>query len=440
MRGSHGVLKLLRVPAALMVVFALVAAACGDDDDDVDAAPTTEAPAPEPAVEEPEPEPVSEEPEPEPEPVAEEPAAEEEMAEEAIVEEEMAEEEMAEEEEAMAFTDVCPAKIVVQTNWFPEAEHGGTYQVIGPDGIIDGENGTYRGPLAGTGLELEVRAGSQFIGFQPVTSVMYQDPEIFFGYVDGGESIQQSGANPTIAVMANLEISPLAMLWDPGTYSFTSIEDIRDEGVTVLHFDPSVSIEYFVETGQLSQGQLDASFDGSPAAFLASNGGIVFQSFATNAPSLYENVITDWGRPLDYLLTHDFGWTQYQSPLVVRPDTITEYRDCLKMLIPVFQQGWIDYMNDPVPMNNRILDIVEAQATFWSLSEQLNADAITVMRDLDIVSNGPDGTFGNFDMDRIQTLIDQIAPVFIEAGAEVKEGLRAEDIATNEFVDPSIGF
>ena len=423
-----------------MVVFALVAAACGDDDDDVDAAPTTEAPAPEPAVEEPEPEPVSEEPEPEPEPAAEEPAAEEPAAEEEMAEEEMAEEEMAEEEEVMAFTDVCPAKIVVQTNWFPEAEHGGTYQVIGPDGIIDGENGTYRGPLAGTGLELEVRAGSQFIGFQPVTSVMYQDPDIFFGYVDGGESIQQSGANPTIAVMANLEISPLAMLWDPGTYDFTSIEDIRDEGVTVLHFDPSVSIEYFVETGQLSRDQLDASFDGSPAAFLASNGGIVFQSFATNAPSLYQNVITDWGKPLDYLLTHDFGWTQYQSPLVVRPDTITDYRDCLKMLIPVFQQGWIDYMNDPVPMNNRILDIVEAQATFWSLSEQLNADAITVMRDLDIVSNGPDGTFGNFDMDRIQTLINQIAPVFSEAGAEVKDGLQAEDIATNEFVDPSIGF
>ena len=433
MRGSRGVLERLRILAALMLVFALVAAACGDDDGDVDAAPTTEpaAPsetAPEPAVEEPEPEPVTEEPEPEPDPDTEEPA----------VEEEMAEEEMAAEE--MAFTDVCPARIVVQTNWFPEAEHGGTYQVIGPDGIIDGANGTYSGPLADTGLELEIRSGSQFIGFQPVTSVMYQDPDIFFGYVDGGEAIQQSGANPTIAVMANLEISPLAMLWDPGTYAFTSIEDIRDAGATVLHFDPSVSMEYFVATGQLSRDQLDASFDGSPAAFLASNGGIVFQSFATNAPSLYEKVITDWGKPIDYLLTHDFGWTQYQSPLVVRPDTITDYRDCLKMLIPVFQQGWIDYMNDPVPVNNRILEIVEAQATFWSLSEELNADAIAVMRDLDIVSNGPDDTFGNFDMDRIQTLIDQIAPVFVDAGAEVKEGLQAEDIATNEFIDPSIGF
>ena len=423
MRSSHRVPKRPRTLIALTVVFALMAAACGDDGGDVDTAPTTEPPAPSetapaPVIEEPEPEPVTEAPEPEPDPGTEEPAVEEEMA----------------------FADVCPTRIVVQTNWFPEAEHGGTYQVIGPDGTIDGANGTYSGPLADTGLELEIRSGSQFIGFQPVTSVMYQDPDIFFGYVDGGEAIQQSGANPTVAVMANLEISPLAMLWDPETYDFTSIEDIRDEGVTVLHFDPSVSIDYFVETGQLSRDQTDASFDGSPAVFLASNGGIVFQSFATNAPSLYEKVIADWGKPIDYLLVHDFGWTQYQSPLVVRPDTLTDYRDCLKMLIPVFQQGWIDYMNDPVPVNNRILEIVEAQATFWSLSEELNADAITVMRDLDIVSNGPDGTFGNFDMDRIQKLIDQIAPVFVEAGADVKEGLRAEDIATNEFIDPSIGF
>ena len=128
-----------------MLVFALVAAACGDDDGDGDAAPATEPPAtteaaPEPSPE-PEPEPVAEEPEPEPEPVAEEPEPESEpVAEEPAV------------EEAMAFTDVCPAKIVVQTNWFPEAEHGGTYQVIGPEGIIDGENGTYRGRLADTGL------------------------------------------------------------------------------------------------------------------------------------------------------------------------------------------------------------------------------------------------------------------------------------------------
>ena len=93
-------------------------------------------------------------------------------------------------------------------------------------------------------------------------------------------------------------------------------------------------------------------------------------------------------------------------------------------------------MNDPVPVNNRILEIVAAQASVWTLSEELNAVAITAMRDLDIVSNGSDGTFGNFDMDRIQKLIDQIAPVFVEAGADVKEGLRAEDTATNELHRP----
>lgn len=404
MCGNSGVFHRLRILVGVFLTFGLVAAACGDDSGGADGAPDEPAAAEEPA----------------PEPAAEE------------------EGEMAGEE--AAFTDVCPDVIVVQTNWFPEVEHGGTYQLIGPDGVIDAANGAYSGPLADTGLELEIRSGSQFIGFQPVTSVMYQNPDIFFGYIDGGEAIQQSGVNPTVAVMANLEISPLAMMWDPETYDFASIEDIRDQAATILHFDPSVSIQYFVETGQLNPTQLDASFDGSPAAFIASNGELVFQSFATNSPSLYEKVYTDWGKPIDFLLVHDFGWTHYQSALAVRPETITSHHDCLEMLVPVFQQGWIDYMADPLPVNNQILEIVEAQATFWSLSEELNADAITAMRDLDIVSNGPDDTFGNFDMDRIQKLIDEVGPVFVKAGAEVKESLQAEDVATNEFIDPSIGF
>ena len=348
-----------------------------------------------------------------------------------MAEEEMAEEEMAEEE--MAFADVCPAKIVVQTNWFPEAEHGGTYQVIGPDGTIDGANGTYSGPLADTGLELEIRSGSQFIGFQPVTSAMYQDPDIFFGYVDGGEAIQQSGANPTVAVMANLDISPLAMLWDPETYDFTSIEDIRDEGVTVLHFDPSVSIEYFVETGQLSRDQTDASFDGSPAVFLASNWGNRLPEFRHqcsvvvregDCPTGVSPSTTSWSTTSAGRSTSRRWWFGPTRSRLTGIVSRCWYR--------CSSRAGSNYMNDPVPVNNRILEIVEAQATFWSLSEELNADAITVMRDLDIVSNGPDGTFGNFDMDRIPDA-DRPARAGLRRGGRRGQGrlAGAEDIATN---------
>ena len=40
---------------------------------------------------------------------------------------------------AAAATDevVCPANLVIQTDWWPEIEHGGTYQLIGAGGVAD---------------------------------------------------------------------------------------------------------------------------------------------------------------------------------------------------------------------------------------------------------------------------------------------------------------
>jgi|SRR5918998_4490461 alkanesulfonate monooxygenase SsuD/methylene tetrahydromethanopterin reductase-like flavin-dependent oxidoreductase (luciferase family) len=58
----------------------------------------------------------------------------------------------------------------------------------------------------------------------------------------------------------------------------------------------------------------------------------------------------------------------------------------------------------------------------------------------EIVSNGSDEVLGNFDMDRLQTLIDESVPIFETAGVDsIKADLTAEDVATNEFIDDSIG-
>ena len=36
---------------------------------------------------------------------------------------------------------------MIQTDWFPELEHGGTYQLIGPDGTADKATVSYSGPV-----------------------------------------------------------------------------------------------------------------------------------------------------------------------------------------------------------------------------------------------------------------------------------------------------
>ena len=63
----------------------------------------------------------------------------------------------------------CPDPVVIQTDWFPESEHGAMYELFGDgDYSIDAENlivtGTLHDGATDTGIGLEVRTGGPAIG------------------------------------------------------------------------------------------------------------------------------------------------------------------------------------------------------------------------------------------------------------------------------------
>ncbi|MGO1990867.1 MAG: ABC transporter substrate-binding protein, partial [Corynebacterium sp.] len=74
-------------------------------------------------------------------------------------------------------SSVCPETVVVQTDWFPEAEHGHLYEQLDYDGegrdavSIDADGKVVSGPLFDgdngyTGVDLEIRSGGPAIGNQ----------------------------------------------------------------------------------------------------------------------------------------------------------------------------------------------------------------------------------------------------------------------------------
>ena len=67
--------------------------------------------------------------------------------------------------------------------------------------------------------------------------------------------------------------------------------------------------------------------------------------------------------------------------------------------------------------------------------EEVAAYSVETQKELGLIGNGPDETLGNFDMDRANNVLQQMK----DAGLDVPAELKAEDIYTNEFVDPSIG-
>src|SRR5919197_824736 len=337
----------------------------------------------------------------------------------------------------------CPDPIVVQTDWDPESEYGVYYFLLGPDYKINKTKKTVSGSLVAegqnTGVHLEVRAGGPSIGFEPVTSQMYTDQHITLGQVNTDEAIRFSAKQPTLAVAAPMEISPFMIMWDPKTYpQFNIIADIGRTNTKVFYFQGDTYMEYLVGSGILKRSQVDGSYDGKPANFVASGGKIAQAGFATSEPYIYEHELPQWDKPVKYALINDTGYPFYPQALSIRAADKAKLAPCLKKLVPIVQRAEIDYLKSPDKTTQLILNLVKQYKTGWQYSNGLANYALGKMRS-DFVNNGPDKTLGNFDMTRVKRMVDIDTPIFVSQKKPPRQGLKPEDIATNEFIDPSIG-
>ncbi len=344
---------------------------------------------------------------------------------------------------------VCPDPIVFQTDWNPESEHGFLYNLVGPGFTVDTAKKRVTGPLVAsgkdTGVKIQVRMGGPSIGFQPVPAVMYLDRSITLGYVATEEAVQYSIKQPTTAVMAQLEISPLAIMWSPDLHpNFHTIADIGQTTTKVLYTNGLTYMEYLVGAGILRRAQLNGSYNGAPDLFVGSGGKAALQGFATSEPYLYEHEIKQWGKPLAYQLVNDTGYPSYFAAVSVRSGDKQQLAPCLRKLVPILQQSQVDFAKNPQPAINLILQLVDQYKTGWVYSRGLAEFSARQMVQKGIVANGvvgnhSDTTLGNFDMARVKRTMDIVTPIFAAEKKPVRPGLRPEDIATNEFIDPQIG-
>lgn len=339
----------------------------------------------------------------------------------------------------------CPDTVVIQTDWNPESEHGGLYQMFGPDPEIDAGTKRVTGPLldkagASTGVNLEVRSGGPAIGFQTVTSQMYTAPEITLGYINTDEAAQLSATQPTTAVFAPLDISPLMIMWDPATYpDVKTIADLGRTGARVRYFEGSAYMAYFTGSGLLTAEQVDGSYDGTPANFVAAGGKDAQQGFASAEPYIYQNEVSAWGRPVNFQLLNDAGFQAYQAAISVRSGDLEALSGCMAKLVPLMQQAQVDYMADPAKANALILELVQQYDTGWVYSDGVAGYSAEQQIKLGLVGNGPNATIGDFDMARVQGVLDIVTPIFAGQGTPVKDGTTAETLATNRFIDTAIG-
>jgi len=339
---------------------------------------------------------------------------------------------------------ICPDPIVVQTSWFSQVEHFVAYQLLGSGYTVDAGHKRVTGPLIAhgvdTGVRIEIRAGGPAIGFQQVSAQMYADRSITLGMIPLDEAIQNSAGQPVTGVMTPYDVDPLVIMWDPATYpAFNTISDIGQTDTKVLFFNGERTyMDYLLGTGQLRRSQVDGSYDGSPARLAASRGAIAVQGFATSEPWKWEHEVPAWDKPLRYQLVADSGYPNYRNLLAIRSGDKQRLAPCLQRLVPILQQSTVDFMADPDPVIRTILSIIGRTRQAYTDSTARSEQAVRVMRDDGLVTDGKTAVLGDFDPSRLRRLITIDVPIFAGQHKPLKPGLTADDIATNEFLDPTI--
>jgi hypothetical protein len=338
----------------------------------------------------------------------------------------------------------CPDTVVVQTNWWPQAEYGGLYRLLGKDVKIDKDKKVVSAPLVAdgvdTGVRIEIRAGGPANNFTPSSKLLYTDKAITLGGSDIDQAAQFSKDSPVVGVFAPMDLSPLVLMWDPQTYpNFKTIVDIGQAGTRVLTFQGSTYVEYLIGSGILRKAQVEGSYDGTPARFVAENGKVVQQGYLTNEVYAYEQEIPQWKKKVAWTLVNDAGYPNYPETLVIRPDRKAELAPCLKKLVPILQRSVVGYAADPKSTNDLLVRLTQEYVGAYPYSAARAAYAATAMKDNGIIGNGANSTVGDFEKDRVQRIVDVVTPIFAGQRQPVKDGLKGDDLFTNEFIDTTIG-
>ncbi len=166
--------------------------------------------------------------------------------------------------EIVNLAEVCFSPIVVQTDWYPQTEHGGIYELLGDDYVVDAARGATTGSLVfdgvDTGVDLEIRAGGPFIE-SPVVTEMFLDGSIMFGYVGTDVAISRYAETPTLAVFNALTINPQVILWDATKHPKAStIADIAQDVAAVSVFGDRPYMRFLVELGVVPAVNVDTNY------------------------------------------------------------------------------------------------------------------------------------------------------------------------------------
>jgi hypothetical protein len=344
--------------------------------------------------------------------------------------------------------DGCPADIRIQTDDLPHVEWGFLYSLLDPDHLEIGDDSVSAPLLIGgepSGSTLTILLGDPDDGVSGNVS-LYDDESILLAAVDTDAAVLDAVRRPSVGVFAPMRRDSRIIYWDTTVYSGArTIQNIGDrltpDGLALVPIvtapgDPFSA--FAIGDGILSAEQLVTDREPGVPGFLESGGIEAHLGDLLVDPTLLARPGTGSPDTIGWQLIDDAGYQRDAGVLSARPQAVVQYSDCLTVLVPVLQRALADYLDDPEATTTLLVEL-STEFGDAAYDAALARVALELFSSEDLVGAGRDHTIGDLDFGRIRALLETAVPAWKDAEVDVPDGVQAEDIATNRFIDPSIG-
>lgn len=349
--------------------------------------------------------------------------------------------------------DGCPADIRIQTDDLPRVQWGFLYHLLDRDHLVVNEpkrgEDSVSAPLLidgePSGATLTILLGDPDDGVSGNVA-LHDDPSILLAAVDTDAALLDAVRYPSVGVFAPMRRDSQIVYWDARAYE--GVRSIRQfgarltpDGLALAAVD-SVAGDPFnafaIGSRMLTVDQVVTDDELGVPGFLADGGVSARLGDVLIDPYLLGRPDTGSRNPIGWQLLDEAGYERDAGVLSARPQSLVEHSDCLEVLVPVLQQALVDYLDDPRETTELLVEL-SAEFGDRSYDSELAKTALHFLDSENLVGPGRDGTIGDLDFGRIRDLVTEAIPAWKEAGLAVPAGLQAEDVATNQFIDRSIG-
>jgi NitT/TauT family transport system substrate-binding protein len=273
-------------------------------------------------------------------------------------------------------------KLVLQTDWYAQPEHGGFYQAL------------LKGYYREVGLDVEIAQGGPNI--QNVPKVALGDAQIGLNRSDE-VAIAIARGIPVIIVGASMQHDPQAIMFhkESGIRTFKDLDRHNVMALPGSAFIPLMERKYAIK---ISVTPLDFGL----SRFLA-NKQLVQQCFITNEPFY----VRKNGADVDTLLLSESGFAPYRVWFTTR-QFAEAHPEELRAFTAASIRGWRDYLEgDRTAADQRIGELNR------QMVPEFIAFSVDTMKKYHLVAGDPSAgeTYGQIRPDRLDQELKQLAEI-----------------------------